>query len=316
MSGRINHKKAGVHVAVKILRETAIGVPLQVAEATTTTEADGSWEVTLPRVVGDDRDKIDVDYSGGGAPTPNNQVILTGNGGPIEEASGWTGWTALDHGTALFEEGMLLAPCFQVGVLSYAVNGTPGTVAPNEFCESANVSLFEFPKRVHLSEAVTVTSNDNRAFGPADVENQEPNPAGGLVSLTVPVGEPEALSPLPSFVSALVPTGFPTCSAELAAQKVTCAGLREHEIYTLTDGAQKVSRESDEAGTVTTALAITGGDAVALSDAAKRTLTTLHVADLKVNIMGNSDVVASGTCSPDEYWGGPIRGPFASAESG
>ena len=65
---------------------------------------------------------------GTGAPTPNEQVILTGNGGPIEEGSGWTGWTDLDNGNALSSEGMAIAPCFQVGVISDAVDGTPDSV--------------------------------------------------------------------------------------------------------------------------------------------------------------------------------------------
>lgn len=316
VSGRINHEAAGVKVEVSILREGAGGSPVVVAHESATTEANGKWKLTLAHAVGDDRDQIDVDYSEAGAPTPKDQVILTGNGGPIEEGSGWTGWTDLDSGSALFEEGLLLAPCFQVGVLSYTVNGTPGTVAPNEFCNGANISVFEFPKLVHSNEAVTVTSNDNRAFAPSDIEHEEANPAGGLVTLTVPVGEPEAIPLFPSGVPEFIPTGFPICVAELAAQTAACGGLRPEETYTLTDGAQKVSQESDEDGVVRVALALKGGDAVALSNAAKRTLTTLHVAHLKVNITGNGSAVASGTCSPGEYWGGPIGGPFASTEAG
>ncbi len=78
-----------------------------------------------------------------------------------------------------------------------------------------------------------------------------------------------------------------------------------------------MSEESTADGVVTAALAIKGGDMVALTNASKLTLTTLHVAELKVNIDGNdATAVASGTCSPDEYWGGPLRGPFSSDESG
>ena len=91
---------------------------------------------------------------------------------------------------------------------------------------------------------------------------------------------------------------------------MTCTGLRAEETYTLTDGAQKVSEESTADGVVTAALAIKGGDMVALTNASKLTLTTLHVAELKVNIDGNdATAIASGTCSPDEYWGGPSEGP-------
>jgi hypothetical protein len=315
VSGRINHETAGVKVTVSLLRQGAGGSPVVVASESATTEANGSWKLTLSHAVGDDRDRIDVAYSGAGAPTPHHQVILTGNGGPIQEGSGWTGWTDLDNGSALFEEGLVLAPCFQVGVLSYAVNGVAGTVAPNEFCNSKNIAEVGFPKIVHSSEAVTVTSDDNRAFAPSNIEGEEPNPTGGLVKLTVPVGEPEAFSSFPNPVGEFLPTGFPTCHAQLNAQTVTCTGLREHESYALTDGVQKVTVESDETGTLTASLSVKAGDVIALSNSAKRTLTALHVANLKVNIAGNSDVVASGTCSPDEYWGGPISSPFASEQA-
>ncbi len=315
--GQIGSEAAGVKVSVAIVREGAAGAAIPVAEGTTTTAAAGKWELTLARAVGDDRDQIDVSYSGTGAPTPKHQVILTGNGGPIEEGSGWTGWTDLDNGDALFPEGILIAPCFQVGVISYAVDGTPGSLSPNEFCTGFNISVVEFPKEVGTGDTVTVSSDDNRAYAPSDIKGEEGNPIGGLVSMTVPVGEPEAVPTVPGFVPEFEPTGFPRCFAELAAQTVTCTGLRAEETYTLTDGAQKVSGESTEDGVVTAALAIKGGDSIALSNASKLTLTTLHVAELKVNIDGNAaTAVASGTCTAGEYWGGPLRGPFNSDESG
>ena len=45
-------------------------------------------------------------------------------------------------------------------------------------------------------------------------------------------------------------------------------------------------------------------------------LTTLHVANLQVHIVGNSRTVKSGTCSPFEYWGGPLTVPPTSAAAG
>src|SRR5207253_10486008 len=94
----------------------ALPISVVVARASTTTAGDGSWRVSLaPHAVGDDRDEIDVDYSGAGAPQPSHQVILTGNGGnPFNEA-GWTGWTALDDGSAVGSSSLALAPCFQSG---------------------------------------------------------------------------------------------------------------------------------------------------------------------------------------------------------
>ena len=321
VSGQVGSEESGVKVSVSILRADAAGTVVEVAEQTTTTAAAGKWELTLPRAVGDDRDQIDVDYSGKGAPTPNEQVILTGNGGPIEEGSGWTGWTDLDNGNALFSKKLEIAPCFQVGVVSDAVEGTPGSGPPNEFCGNFNISEVKLTKEVGPGEAVTVTSNDNRAYAPEGLEEEfeeEPNPTGGLVSMTVPVGEPNAIPTVPGFVPGFAPTGFPRCFAELAAQIVVCTGLRKNTAaYTLTDGAQEVSEKSTAKGVVTASLAIKGGDAIALSNSSKRTLTTLHVAQLKVNLDGNGATsVASGTCTPGDYWGGPLQGPFNSAESG
>ena len=316
VSGQIGSEASGVAVTVAIVRAEASGRAVPVAEETTTTGAGGKWEMTLAHAVGDDRDEIEVEYSGAGAPTPAHQVILTGNGGPIEEGSGWTGWTDLDNGNALFPGELEIAPCFQVGVISYSIDGAPGSLSPNEHCGGLNISEVGLTKEVGPAEAVTVSSNDNRAYAPTGLE-EEANPDGGLVKMTVPVGETDAVPAIPGFVPLFTPTGFPRCFAELEAQAVTCTGLREVTTYTLTDGTQSVSAKASREGVLTASLTIKGGDAIALSNASKRVLTTLHVADLKVNIDGNdATVVASGTCSPGEYWGGPLEGPFNSAESG
>src|SRR5204862_2661041 len=98
--------------------------PVVVARASTTTAPGGTWSVSLaPHAPGDDRDEIDVDYSGAGAPAPHHQVILTGNGGnPFTEA-GWTGWLAMDGGSAASNgasgSSLALAPCFQAGTLAF-----------------------------------------------------------------------------------------------------------------------------------------------------------------------------------------------------
>src|SRR5581483_9953696 len=130
VSGNIGAAKSGVSVHVSLLRMGADGTPVMVAGAS---GALGGWSVTLSRPVGDDRDEIDVDYSGSGAPTPNHQVILTGNGGNPFTESGWTGWTAMDNGTALTtSQGglMAIAPCFQTGVLTATAAGHAVTPPP------------------------------------------------------------------------------------------------------------------------------------------------------------------------------------------
>lgn len=325
--------KEGVKVTVKLLRGEE-GV--QVASASATTETKGNWELDLGKAVGDDRDQIEVEYSGAGAPKPAHQVIRTGNGGNPFTESGWTGWTGLDQGSRLTndpvaEPVLALGPCFQTGVLSYSfkegtaapievgANAEEGT--PTEFCGTASdvaeTRLGELTSEVEPEDALTASSEDNRAFGPEDAEApEEPNPDGGLVKLTVPVGEPEAV---PTFVSELggfEATGFPTCTANLGTQVVSCDGLVPEAGYMLTDGAHSAAVLAGLTGTVSHAFTLKGGDEVVLSNGA-RTVTTLHVANLKVSIVGDGGSVASGTCTPDEYWGGPLSAPpvnFAAGE--
>jgi hypothetical protein len=121
------------------------------------------------------------------------------------------------------------------------------------------------------------------------VPNTVTNPNGGLVSLTIPVGEADAVSPFsnPLGLATGIPfnvTGFPTCSADLGLQTVTCTGLVPGEVYTLSDGGQTVSGAADGNGALTEPMTIHRGDTVALNKSAPRTLTTLRVANLQVSI--------------------------------
>ena len=179
-----------------------------------TTDDNGNWTVTLTggHRFGDDRDEIDVAYSGTGA--PQDQTIFTGNGGnPFGEA-GWTGWFALDNGTAVtsadqqFGEfngpSFMMGPCFQTGVLSATENGSPliggthGETSVTDFCgtetDVADMPLTSAPA---AGDAVTASSNDNRAFIDPNNTTISPNPLGGLVKLTVPVAETDAVGPFP-----------------------------------------------------------------------------------------------------------------------
>ena len=211
-----------------------------------------------------------------------------------------------------------MGPCFQTGVLSYTLDGTEGTQSPTEFCStSTDAATVELPKPIGAGDSLTVSSNDNRAFGPEEAElSAAPNPEGGLVRLTVPVGEPGAVAGFQSELPGFRPSGFPTCTANLDQQSVACSGLAEGESYTIADGAQSVTAISEaEEGVASHGLTIRGGDAISLSNGA-RTLTTLHVADLRVNINGYSAKVASGTCSPEEYWGRPLPIAPTSLEAG
>src|SRR5205085_10965962 len=142
VTGNVNTAAGGgIGVQVTLLRADLDGRPVVVARKSTTTAANGSWSVSLaPHAVGDDRDEIDVDYSGAGAPTPHHQAILTGNGGnPFTEA-GWTGWLGMDAGSAAGSgpggSSLALAPCFQAGTLAYTFNGAAAAQSPNDFCNT------------------------------------------------------------------------------------------------------------------------------------------------------------------------------------
>src|SRR5207248_1017934 len=70
VTGNINRLPGGgVGVTVSLLRADASGAAVTVAKASTTTATDGSWSVSLgAHAPGDDRDEIDVVYSGPNAP--------------------------------------------------------------------------------------------------------------------------------------------------------------------------------------------------------------------------------------------------------
>lgn len=320
---------SGVPVEVRLVRAGTV-----VADGTGRTDGSGDWTVTLSHAVGDDRDEIDVIYNGGtsgtGIPAQPTETILTGNGGNPLTESGWTGWFDLDNGYALTNTdpqtgnpSLTMAPCFQTGQLSATLNGSPlvgGTASetsPTDFCGTASDAA-DMPSSTPFaqSDVVTTSSNDDRAFQPGDTT--DPDPEGALVKLTITAGEPDATSP---FESDDFPTGFPTCSADLGNQTLTCSGLNDFNMYTVADGGEHVSGLASTGGVLSTVLPLHGGDAVTLTNDAGRLLTTLHVAHLQVHIDGAStsvqgSTVASGTCDSGLYWGGPLGTAPISTEAG
>src|SRR5436305_12367499 len=70
VTGNTENNTPGIGVKVKLIRADASGSPTTLATGSTTTAGDGSWTVRLSggRAVGDDRDQLEVDYSGAGAP--------------------------------------------------------------------------------------------------------------------------------------------------------------------------------------------------------------------------------------------------------
>jgi hypothetical protein len=328
VTGNVEKNTAGVGVQVSVVRSLPDGSTATVAQGSGTTQADGSWSASIaPHAVGDDRDEIDVDYSGAGAPTPNHQVILTGNGGNPFTESGWTGWTDLDNGAFLTNDpglggpSLTVGPCFQTGVFSETLNGNPLPPAGSatDFCNTqtgtATVSL---AAPVGPGDVVTQGSNDNRAF--QDPNLPTANPVGSLVSLTVPVGEPDAISEFVNPLGTFAPSGFPTCSADLQAQSVSCSGLVAGQNYTVTDTrtGESHSAAAGGDGTASTSFStgsIHGGDALGLSNGS-RTVTTLHVAHLRADITGQQDSLSGGSCEPLNYYAPPLGEAPTNAAAG
>jgi hypothetical protein len=274
-----------------------------------------SGPTALQHPVGDDRDEIDVIYNGGvgaaGVPAQPVQLILTGNGGNPFIEGGWMGWSDMDNGSDVDTNTLTLAPCFQTGIEASNVTSE----SPTDFCNTqSDAAPAPTSSAVDSSTVVTWSSNDNRAFQPPDADS--PNGAGGLVNLTVPAGEPGSVSAQGSFLPGFFnPTGFPSCTADLGAQALTCSGLSDSNTYNVTDGSQHVMNLASSGGVITTPLTLHGGDVVVLSNGL-RTLTTLHVAHLRVDLVGDGDSVAGGTCETNQYWGGPLTGPIFNGSAG
>jgi hypothetical protein len=294
VSGNIGTANA-VHVTVSLVRAGTT-----VMSASTVSDASGAWSASLaPFSVGDDRDEIDVAYDQADPGAPPDDTILTGNGGDPNDEAGWTGWGDIDTGTSLAPDGSAVAifPCFQTGVLALAVNGT-GT--PVGVCDTeSDVSVT--PLSVGAGDAVTMHTNDNRAFSPD-------NGNGALVDLGIALGEPGG--------------AFPTCNADLEPGNVTCSGLVPGATYTLTRsrGAAHAGAAAGDDGSLTAhfagAPALAGGDTVALRNAAGRLLTTLHIAHLRVDIAASQSVIASGRCQPGDYFGAFTIAPTLSDSAG
>jgi hypothetical protein len=309
VTGNVNRVPGGgISVQVSILRSGARGRSVVVARRSTMTRPDGSWQVWLwPHAPGDDRDEIDVEYSGTGAPQPSHQVILTGNGGnPFTEA-GWMGWLAMDNGSALTStpsgSSLALAPCFQAGTLTFTINGATAAQQANDVCNTESNVATEAIARVGRRDSLSWASNDNRAFD--DPTSPSPNLFGGLVSLTVPVGEPGSVSAFTSALAPFKPTGLPSCTADLELRAVLCNGLVPRELYTVSDRRRRAFGFADGSGTIVVQLGVRRGDSVRLSNGS-RTLTTLHVAKLRVKIEGEETSLSGGSCQPGEYFGPPL----------
>ncbi len=301
-----------------VLIVSRAGVPVAIAQGES--RADGRWgPLTLrgrngdPHAVGDDRDVIEVFY-GLGPQSPSPDLIETGDGGNPFTESGFTGWFDLDHGYAV-SSGVartiyLIGPCGQTGVLSLRI-GASLAPSPTDQCETETDFAPVIVHHVGPGTPVTMTSQDNRGGSAL-----EPN--GALVGLTIGLGEPESLSAVPNDKLLIAPSGFPTCTAFLRIRTVRCSGLVPRARYRLLSGGRALGHgRAGNLGAVTIgAVALHRGEVVTLANAAGRRLTSLHVAHLRVDLIGNETAVASGSCQAGDYWGGPVSKPPVSAAIG
>ena len=311
ISGDIGRRRAGVGVAVELLRA---GAP--VGGALAHTRADGHWgPVSLQTArsgsapaFGDDRDVVVVAYGKGG---PHADEILTGSGGDPFSQSGFTGWYDLDTGYRVDRRYVLIAPCSQVGVLGLRVDGRD-TAPPIDLCGGESGVAHVPTRPLGAGSRLSFTSEDNRA--PSAV-----NPSGALISLTVPLGEPGSVAAAANDQVLLLPGGFPACTADLRAQRVQCSGLVPGERYRLIRPIRLIRRRGRAVLAARAgfdgvasfgrpgARALTGGDVLSLRNPAGRVLTALHVAHLRVAIDAQQTVLAGGRCEPGAYYGPPLQ---------
>jgi hypothetical protein len=309
VTGSLSTGAAGVTVGIVFARTGKT-----VAVASARTRAGGAWgPVTLrardgrAHAAGDDRDELIVAY---GAPGQPPELVETGDGGNPFTESGYTGWFSLDHGYAVRSgrggNRVLLGPCSQTGVLSLRVGGA-FTVPPAQLCETEADAAILSTGRLGLGTPLTMSSQDNRSNNPV-------TPDGALIKLTIALGEPNSVSALGNPLVLFRPSGFPSCTAFLRIQIVSCSGLVPRASYALRrarGGAVRRAR-ADRRGVVSIggfpgARGIAGGDALTLSNTAGRKLTTLHVAQMRVDLIGDSTRIASGSCQPGDYYGAPLR---------
>lgn len=314
VSGNIGARSAGVSVRMLLLRA---GLP--VASAQATTGASGGWRATLRSIfsralaaVGDDRDVLLIRY---GTHGPASDAIVTGSGGNPYTLSGFTGWFDLDNGFQVGSQSIQLSPCVQTGVLALTIGGV-ATAPPVNTCDGDSDVATVRTAKLGIGTPILMTSTDNRAPVP-------PNPGGALVALTVALGEPGSVPAISNSQVPFAGSGFPTCVADLRTQTTGCSGLVPGARYSLIRRRRRASVHA-RAGFDGVARfpgfrgspGIRGGDVLMLRNRVGRELTALHVAHLRVALLGDQTTVSGGACQPLEYWGPPLSSPPISSKVG
>ena len=289
VSGSIGTSTSGVTVNVSLIRA---GVTVDSAPPVMT-DSSGAWTATFPsHALSDPSDEIQVSYSGTGAPSP--------------ATSTYTDVTQLESASVINAAGTeITVDCDDLGVdcgssvpvnVTYA-NGDTSTLTATPDADG----------NFEASFSPAVTSLDTVTFDPAyaysDGTNVEVDTQASLPGVGV-LDEPGY--------------GAPTCVTDLVDGDVGCSDLASDTSYTVvqTRGGLTVSSQTETTGgssgssfpgSVFATFDLKAGDEVSVVAPASatepaRTLTTLHVAPIKVSVVeqdGHLDQGStSGTC-PD-----------------
>jgi hypothetical protein len=282
----------------------------QLATGGATANGGGAWTATLSggHAVGDDRDSLGVCFGTGCA---DGTVTFNEGGGPQPPFFG-------DGMLPLTEAGSDATLSTSGGVTTVTLNSCtiPGDGVGSVIITGPDAETVPVPSGVSACDFATNTISFPLPgpFGTGDQAYFQVTTAGfhnGDMSVVSPIGLPGAPGPA-------------ACAADLALQSVTCSNLAPGS-YTLTHTNGSGSTPHGESVPVPTQTTpnpftftqdfsasepLAGGDTLTLSGNSV-TLTTLHVAPLRLDLNGSS--FAGGSCQPSQWFGPAL--PFAAQAS-
>ncbi len=291
VSGNIGEDVAGVTVTVTLKREDqdqsyhTVATGSKIANST-----DGSWSVQLsgaqPVAFGAQGDEVDVSYSSTGATLPPNGTY-GGTNTPYDFFVGDQGTISPD-GTRVTLPHDVPPGC--IGESVVVDGGSPqATTFDGTGCQVSGQSLTD-EDQVQGLEASTITAGDGTTSNLTTVSNL------GLVG----VGNGSEIDG----------AGVTACTADLVSGQVTCYGLGTGTFFANDIQLSKIRTNGGGSYNVYEGQAfltgLTAGGTVSLTEqGVTRTLATLHLGTLRVDI--DSDGNVTGSCKANESLsnGGP-----------
>jgi len=300
LSGNIGENLAGVQVAVHLLRPTDLGSTTdQIASASTTTSADGSWTATLsPSVTGPADafgaagDQLTTEYSPPIAmpsvPVPASLTYAdSGVFGPDGQMFQGDRSIISADGTTITSQSVTEPDCAS---LSFIIDGhtEPAAAAGTGNCQLSPSSA--------MSNADHVQAAYTGEYQGETVANLTTVSDVGLLGTGA--------------------VGAPTCTGDLVTGQVTCDQLDAGSFAVQLNGGTPIPlivTPETEGGSNSIGVAFVNGLApgvtLTLDETAPtvttRHLTTLHLVNLRIDTA--PDGSESGTCQPDKlFTGGPL----------